>query len=48
MKKEWQTLFSCDPKSLQMLTVTIKLKEASFLQEELGYHIKMQKPYFAD
>ena len=33
--KQWQTLFSCAPKSLQMVTAVIKLKDACFLEEKL-------------
>ena len=33
--KQWQILFSGAPKSLQMLTVAIKLKGACFLDEKL-------------
>ena len=33
--KQWQILFSGAPKSLQMLTVAIKLKGACFLEEKL-------------
>ena len=33
--KQWQTLFSWAPKSLQMVTATMKLKEASSLEEKL-------------
>ena len=35
MKKQWQTSFSWAPKSLQMLTAAIKLKDACSLEEEL-------------
>ena len=34
-KKQWQTLFSWAPKSLQMVTVAMKLKDASSLEEKL-------------
>ena len=33
--KQWQTLFSWAPKSLQMVTVAIKLKDACSLEEKL-------------
>ena len=33
--KQWQTLFSWDPKSLQMLTADMKLKDACSLEEKL-------------
>ena len=33
--KQWQTLFSWAPKSLQMVTVAVKLKDACFLEEKL-------------
>ena len=33
--KQWQTLFSWSPKSLQMLTAAIKLKDACSLEEKL-------------
>ena len=38
MEKQWkqrETLFSCTPKSLQMPTVAIKLKDTCFLEEKL-------------
>jgi len=38
MGKQWkqrQTLFSCTPKSLQMVTAAMKLKDASSLEEKL-------------
>ena len=34
-KEQWQTLFSWAPKSLQMVTLAIKLKDAYFLEEKL-------------
>ena len=34
--KQWQTLFSWAPKSLQMVTAAMKLKEAFFLEEKLS------------
>ena len=33
--KQWQTLFSWTPKSLQMVTAAVKLKDARFLEEKL-------------
>ena len=33
--KHWQTLFFGAPKSLQMVTVAMKLKDAYFLEEKL-------------
>ena len=33
--KQWQTLFCRAPKSLQMVTATMKLKDACFLEEKL-------------
>ena len=33
--KQWQTLFSWAPKSLQMVTAAMKLKDASSLEEKL-------------
>ena len=42
----FQTLFSQAPKSLQMVTVAMKLKDACSL-EELRQHIKKQRHYFA-
>ena len=33
--KQWQILFSWAPKSLQMVTVATKLKDACFLEEKL-------------
>ena len=35
MGKQWQTLFSWTPKSLQMVTPAIKLKDACSLEENL-------------
>ena len=50
-RKQWQTLFSWTPKSLQMVTVGIKLKDACSLEEKLWQprqHIKKQRHYFAN
>ena len=33
--KQWQILFSCAPKSLQMVTVAMKFKDTCFLEEKL-------------
>ena len=33
--KQWQTLFSWAPKSLQMVTAAMKLKDSCFLEEKL-------------
>ena len=33
--KQWQTLFSWAPKSLQMVTTTMKLKDVCSLEEKL-------------
>ena len=33
--KQWQTLFSWAPKSLQMVTAAMKLKDTSYLEEKL-------------
>ena len=33
--KQWQTLFSWTPKSLQIVTAAMKLKDACFLEEKL-------------
>ena len=47
--KQWQTLFSCIPKSLQMVTAAMKLKDTCSLEEKLWQtreHIKKQRHYF--
>ena len=48
--KQWQFLFSWAPKSLQMVTAAIKLKDASSLEEKLWQtqHIKTQRHHFAN
>ena len=48
--KQWQTLFWGAPKSLQMGTAAMKLKDASTLEEKLWprQHIKKQRHYFAN
>ena len=33
--KQWETLYSCTPKSLQMVTAAMKLKDACSLEERL-------------
>ena len=51
MGKQWQTLLSWAPKSLQMLTEAMKLKDTCSLQEKLWKPkqcIKKQRHYFAD
>ena len=49
--KQWQTLFSWAPKSLQMLTAAIKLKDACSLEGKPWppkQHIKRQRHYFVN
>ena len=49
--KQWQTLFFGAPKSLQMVTAAMKLKDACSLEEKLWptrQHIKKQRHYFAN
>ena len=49
--KQWQILFSWAPKSLQMLTAAMKLKDTCFLKKSYDQprqHIKKQRHYFAD
>ena len=49
--KQWQTLFFGAPKSLQMVTATMKLKDACSLEENYDQprqHIKRQRHYFAN
>ena len=49
--KQCQTLFFGAPKSLQMVTAAMKLKDACSLEESYGkprQHFKKQRPYFAD
>ena len=54
MGKQWkqcQTLFYGAPKSLQMVTAAMKLKDTCSLQENCDQprqHIKKQRHYFAD
>ena len=48
--KQWQTLFLGAPKSLQMITAAMKLKDTCSLEEKLWptrQHIKKQRHYFA-
>ena len=54
MEKQWkrcQTLFSWAPKSLQMVTAAMKLKDACFLEEktydQARHHVQQQRHYFA-
>jgi len=45
-----QTLFPWSPKSLQMVTAAMKLKDACFLEKSYDQprqHIKKQRHYFA-
>ena len=47
--KQWETLFSWAPKSLQMVSAAMKLKDACSLEEKLDkprQHIKKQRHYF--
>ena len=49
--KQWETLFSWVPKSLQMVTTAMKLKDACSLEEsydQTRQHIKKQRHYFAN
>ena len=49
--KQWQTLFGGTPKSLQMVTAALKLKDTYSLKESYDQprqHIKKQRHYFAD
>ena len=49
--KQWLTLFSWAPKSLQMMTAAMKLKDASSLEEKLWptrQNIKKQRHYLAN
>ena len=50
-KKQWPILFSWAPKSLQMVTAAMKLKDAYSLEEKYDQtrqHTKKQKHYFAN
>jgi len=49
--KQWQTLFWGAPKSLQMVTAAMKLKDAYSLEESYDQprqHMKKQRHYFAN
>ena len=49
--KQWQTLFSWAPKSLQMVTAAVKLKTLTAWKESYdqpGQHIKKQRHYFVN
>ena len=49
--KQWEILFSWAPKSLQMVTVGMKWKDACSLEENYDQprqHIKKQRHYFAE
>ena len=48
--KQWQTLFFWVPKSLQMVTAAMKLKDACSLKKSYDQprqHVKKQRRYFA-
>ena len=49
--KQWQTLFSWAPKSLQMVTAAMKLKDTCSLEKSYDQprqRIKKQRHYFAN
>ena len=49
--KQWQTLYGGAPKSLQMVTAAMKLKDAYSLEENYDQpiqHIQKQRHYFAN
>ena len=49
--KQWQSLFSLAPKSLQIVTAAMKLKDTCSLEESRArpiQHIKKQRHHFAD
>ena len=49
--KQWETLFLGAPKSLQMVTAAMKLRDACSLEEKLWptrQHIKKQRHYFTN
>ena len=49
--KQWETLFLGTPKSFQMVTAAMKLKDACSLEEKYDqprHHIKKQRHYFAN
>ena len=48
---QWQTLYFGDPKSLQMVTAAMKLKDAYSLEksyDQTRQRIKKQRHYFAN
>ena len=47
-RKQWQTLFSSAPKSLQMVTAALKLKDACSLEENLWYKKLFNANVFAN
>ena len=47
-RKQWLILFFWAPKSLQMVTATMKLKDACSLEERRRQHIQKQRHYFAN
>ena len=50
-RKQWETLFSWAPKSLQMVTAAMKLKDSCSwkkIYDQPRQHIKKQKHYFAN
>ena len=50
MGKQWQTLFFWTPKSLQMVTAAMKLKDAPWKEsyDQHTQHIRKQRHYFAN
>jgi len=48
--KQWQTLFFWAPKSLQMVTAAMKLKDTPWKKsyDQPRQHIKKQRHYFAN
>ena len=46
--QQWETLFTWAPKSLQMVTVAMRLKDTCSLKNSHGQTIKKQKHYFAN
>ena len=46
--KQWLTLFFWAPKSLQMVTAAMKLKDACSLEEQPRQHIKKQRHHFVN
>ena len=44
--KQWQALFSCAPKSLQMMTAAMKLKDTCSLEENLDSILKRRNITF--